>query len=293
MHQPRLLLLGFGALNRQVAARLQDRFDILAVSRTPQQPEGVTHCALDLEQDALDALPVDIDVAIYCLTPSAFTPEGYEAVYVKSLQRVLNRLRSGSIKRLLFVSSTSVYGQENDEWVDEDSATEPASFSGATLLQAEALLADADIATTVVRFSGIYGAGRTRLLQQALDGQIALSGPSGYTNRIHEQDAVGVLCHLAELAMAKPLQPCYLASDCEPVRMHDVAQWIREQACSRVECAQEAAPAQQKRRAGSKRCANQRLLASGFRFSYPTFREGYGEMIEAYIAQNSQANTKE
>ncbi|ABC32958.1 Nucleoside-diphosphate-sugar epimerase [Hahella chejuensis KCTC 2396] len=293
MHQPRLLLLGFGALNRQVAARLHDRFDILAVSRTPQQPEGVAHYALDLEQDALDDLPDDIDVAIYCLTPSAFTPEGYEAVYVKSLQRVLERLRSSSIRRLLFVSSTSVYGQENDEWVDEDSVTEPSGFSGATLLKAESLLADSDIATTVVRFSGIYGAGRTRLLQQALDGQVALSGPSGYTNRIHEQDAVGVLCHLTELAADKPLQSCYLASDCEPVRMHEVAQWIREQACSRVECAPEAAPAQQKRRAGSKRCANQRLRASGFHFRYPTFREGYGEMIEAYIAESGRENSKE
>ena len=147
--------------------------------------------------------------------------------------------------------------------------------SGA-LLEAEQRLHDSPIPGTVVRFSGIYGNDRDGMLSKMRDGSIAPNPDSGYTNRIHEDDAVGALCHLVERELnAGELATCYLASDCEPVRLDDVVAWGREQ----TPCAPPQPDARKGGRAGSKRCSNKRLLESGFRFRYPDFRAGYRELI--------------
>lgn len=74
------------------------------------------------------------------------------------------------------------------------------------------------------------------------------------------------------------LEPLYVASDCEPVRLDEVVDWVRSQ----VPC--KAPPVEGARkggRAGSKRCSNRKLLQSGFEFRYPPdYRAGgYREMI--------------
>jgi hypothetical protein len=101
--------------------------------------------------------------------------------------------------------------------------------------------------------------------------------PAPFSNRIHEEDAAAAVAHLNELALAgKPLDTCYVASDCEPVRLDEVVDWVREQ----VPCAEPVTEARKGGRAGSKRCNNRRLLQTGFTFRYPDFRAGYRKMIE-------------
>src|SRR5690606_24678099 len=188
----------------------------------------------------------------------------YRELFVDGLENLLRVLDRQRLRRLIFVSSTGVYHQDDDSWVDEESPTEPTSFSGRRLLEAERLLAQSLKVGTSVRFSGIYGGDRTRLLEQILAGEIdpAVQGP--YTNRIHEQDCIGVLEHLVRKALeGGSLESCYLASDCEPVRIADIAYWVREQVGQLTLAANAGAPP---RRAGSKRCCNRRLLASGYRF---------------------------
>ena len=83
---------------------------------------------------------------------------------------------------------------------------------------------------------------------------------------------------LAEKALdGEVIDNLYLASDCEPVRLDEVVEWVREQ----VPCAEPVPDARKGGRAGSKRCSNRRLLDSGFQFRYPDFRTGYREMIDS------------
>lgn len=127
-----------------------------------------------------------------------------------------------------------------------------------------------------MRFSGIYGPSRQQFLEAVINGRMDPASPAPFSNRIHEADAVAVVCHLVNLALeGKPLETCYLASDCEPVRLDEVVAWVREQ----VPSATPVADARKGGRAGSKRCSNRRLLESGFDFRYPDFRAGYREMI--------------
>src|SRR5690606_24982960 len=105
-------------------------------------------------------------------------------------------IRSSPVRRVLFASSTAVYGQDDGSWVDETSPTEPRRFTGRCLLEAEALLAGSGLGFSNVRFAGIYGPGRGRLLSQVLDGSAVFGSEPHITNRIHRDDCAGFLQHL-------------------------------------------------------------------------------------------------
>ena len=276
----RILVAGCGNLGGAIASRLKDGHQVFGLRRNSDRvPEGVRAVKADLlNGDQLaSALPDHLDIVIYCLTPSQYDDAGYRDAFVTGLSNLLNALGDQPLKRLFFISSSSVYSQNNDEWVDETSPTEPARSSGEIILEGERVAADSGHSATVVRFSGIYGPSRKRFLQAVMEGEMDPAAPAPYSNRVHEADAADAVCHLTRLALAgNPIESCYLASDCEPARLDEVVAWVRDQ----LPCKAPGPDARKGGRAGSKRCSNQRLLDSGFRFRYPDYRVGYGEMID-------------
>ena len=278
---PRILVAGCGKLGGTIASQLTETAEVFGLRRNASQiPPGVHPVAADLlESDSLaDALPERLDAIVYCLTPSTYDDTGYYNAFVKGLENLLQALGSHFLKRLVFVSSSSVYSQNDDSWVNEDSPTEPARYSGRAILQGERLALTSQHPATVVRFSGIYGPSRRRFLESVVNGEMDPAKPAPFSNRIHEADAAAAVCHVLELALAgSPVEDCYLASDCEPARLDEVVEWVRQQ----VPCQPPKADARKGGRAGSKRCDNRRLRQSGFEFRYPDFRAGYREMIES------------
>ena len=241
---------------------------------------GIEAVAVDLADPAtLTGLP-DADTLVYVVSADRFEEEAYRAAYPDGLKAVLQEFsgRDRAPRRVFFVSSTSVYAQRDGEVVDEASPAEPSGFSGTLMCEAEQALLDHDLPGTVVRFSGIYGPGRDRLIRQVGEGRIAPASPVMYSNRIHRDDCAGALAHLIGLALAdEPVAPLYLGSDCEPAPLNEVMAWLAKQL--KVE-ATETIQSPLRRRA-SKRCSNARLLESGYRFRYPSFREGYAQVLQA------------
>lgn len=276
---PRILVAGCGKLGGAIAETLSQEAEVFGLRRNPARiPQGVHALGADLlERKQVEAiLPESLDIVIYCLTPSSYDEEGYRNAYVRGLENLVAALGSQRLTRLFFVSSSSVYSQNDDSWVDETSPTDPARFSGQMVLAGEQTALNSGHPATAIRFSGIYGPTRQQFLEAVMNGRMDPASPAPFSNRIHEADAVAAVCHLVNRALAgEPLDPCYLASDCEPVRLDEVVAWVREQ----VPCAAPEPDARKGGRAGSKRCSNKRLLESGFRFRYPDFRAGYREMI--------------
>lgn len=276
---PRILVAGCGKLGGDMARVLAKEATVYGLRRNPDKvPEGVHPVGADLtDRDQLqEVLPPDLDIVIYCLAPSQYDEQGYRDAYVNGLANLMDSLRGQPPKRLFYVSSTSVYSQNSDEWVDESSPTEPARFSGEQVLAGEKLALAGNFPATVVRFSGIYGHTRRRFLEAVQKGEMNPRTPGPYSNRIHEVDAVGAVAHLTRMALDNErLKDCYLASDCEPIRLDEAVAWVREQ----VPCEPPGPDARTGGRAGSKRCSNQRLLETGFRFEYPDFKAGYLAII--------------
>jgi nucleoside-diphosphate-sugar epimerase len=276
---PRILVAGCGKLGGDMARILSEEAKVFGLRRHPEKvPEGVAGLGADLTDpdQVRQVLPDNLDIVIYCLAPSQYDEQGYRDAYVNGLANLIGALRGQPLKRLFYISSTSVYAQNSDEWVDENSATEPARFSGQQVLAGEQLALESGLPATVVRFSGIYGHTRKRFLDAVQKGKMNPRTPAPYSNRIHEADAARAIAHLSRMALdGRPLESCYLASDCEPVRLNEAVAWVREQ----VDCQPPVADARTGGRAGSKRCNNQRLLDTGFRFEYPDYKAGYLAII--------------
>ncbi len=298
MKDNHILIIGGGAIGMPVAKQLVIDHAVTVVTRSPyMQKQTETTGELNLltadicQPNTLEScLAHKPDVILVCVSPPTFSEAAYQQVYVTGIQSLLLALKnvSHNPKHLFFISSTSVYHQNDDSWVDEHAPTEPGSFSGKALLEAESELTRSSIPSTVIRFSGIYGGDRTRLIEQVLEGSHTTYLKEAYTNRIHEQDCIRLIVHLIRKCLiGEPLQPLYLASDCQPTRMGAVFDVIRHELIAGgiplPEATQDGTKG--KRRAGSKRCSNRAIRKTGFSFLYPTFKEGYTEMVRRYIEQ--------
>ncbi|WP_207060684.1 SDR family oxidoreductase [Motiliproteus sp. SC1-56] len=246
-------------------------------------PAAIEGVAGDVTRpETLSGLPRDVDYLVYSVAAPRFDADCYRAVYVQGLGNVLQALqgRQTAPRRCFFVSSSAVYHQRDGEWVDETSPTRPTSFSGQAMLEAERLLEEAPLATTAVRLSGIYGPGRRRLLEWVKAGVACAAEPVLYSNRIHRDDAVGILDFLIRRDLdGQEVAGLYLASDPHPSPYHEVLEWLRQALALPLPAPERYEDFSQRLRTGSKRCDSSRLQASGYRFIYPSYREGFADLI--------------
>jgi nucleoside-diphosphate-sugar epimerase len=111
-------------------------------------------------------------------------------VYVDGLANVL-RWIAPAAPRFLYLSSTSVYGQNAGEWVDEASECRPDSPNGQVCLEAEQLLQGALPSAMILRLAGIYGPGRLIARIEALRAGAPIEGhPEAWLNLIQVDDVV-------------------------------------------------------------------------------------------------------
>ena len=239
-------------------------------------PEEIRALPADLDEPAsLGAVPPHTDAVVYAAAADAADEAAYRRAYVRGVRNLAGLFagRGEVPERLLFVSSTSVYGESGGEWVDEETPPRPPRFNGRIVLEGERAAGAAGARhATVVRFGGIYGPGRGRLIERVREGAGCAPAPVHWTNRIHAEDCAGVLHHLLELVDPAPL---YVAVDDEPAPRREVMEWLA--ARMGLPCPP---PGGAPVRAGrGRRCRNARLRASGYRFRHPTYREGYAALL--------------
>ncbi len=272
----RVLIAGCGALGVATGRVLAARGDTVFGLRRHAAglPDAVAPVEADLlRPESLRALPGALDAVVYMPTPDSRDEAGYEATYVRGLEHLLEALGAAPA-RLVYVSSTSVYGQSDGSWVDEDSATEPARFNGRLVLAGEAVArATGGVA---LRLGGIYGPGRSRLLARIRAGEHRVQRePPRYTNRIHREDAAEATARLVQLESPAP---AYVGVDDAPVPEAELGDWLAAQLG--VPPPAEKPPPDDPATARGKRCANTRLRAAGWTPRYPSYREGYGALLD-------------
>jgi nucleoside-diphosphate-sugar epimerase len=282
MSAPSVLIAGCGDVGSRLATQLLDfGWEVHGLRRNVARlPKGVIGVAGDLfNKDCPATWPIGaVDYLVYCTAATDHDEAGYRAAYIQGLQHVLEWLNDygQAPKRLVFVSSSSVYGQQNGEWVDETSSAVAAGYSGQVMLEAEQLALNSGFPASVVRLTGIYGPGREWLLTQVRRGYRVVTDPPLYGNRIHVDDAAGLMAFLLEADhRGVALDDVYIGVDDAPAPLADVVAWLREY-LGVTEWADDASV----RRTGSKRCSNARAKALGWTPKYPSFREGYAAILE-------------
>ena len=242
---------------------------------------GITPVQADITDPRhLRKLSPNYDAIINLVSSSKGGVEDYRQVYLEGTRNILRWLAGTKLSpglRYLYTSSTSVYAQADGSWVAEESPAEPDSPTSQMLIETERELltarAERNFPAVLLRASGIYGPGRGHLFKQFLRGEASLRDDgSSWINMIHVDDLAAAIAHL--LTLPDLPAPIYNLTDDEPVTQLDFFTWLAK-ALNRP--LPPSAPADPNRKRGltNKRVSNARLKSTGFRFTYPTFREGY------------------
>ncbi len=277
----KILIIGCGSIGTQLANVLSNKgHQVTGLKRNPPETDAgnVDYFAADIASSSdLKDLPVDFDTLYFIVSPDGRNEENYRDIYESGLNNLLKKFALADSKpHWIFVSSTSVYGQSQGEWVDEDSIAQPYNHCSQLVRQAEQKLIALAPGNIVVRFSGIYGPGREHLLRMAMQVPAIQRNPPYFTNRIHQQDCIGVLAFLLERGLAgAALEQCYLASDDEPAPLWEVMLWL----AGHLKCQPPTVKSVDNHAVMNKRCSNRRLKALGYKFRYPSFKDGYIELI--------------
>jgi nucleoside-diphosphate-sugar epimerase len=219
------------------------------------------------------------DTLLYCVGYRGGIGPLRWAVYVEGLRAVLDSV-GPEVGRVIFISSTGVYAEQDGGWVDEDSPCGPSRESGRALLAAEQVLAAHALGDrgVVLRLAGIYGPGRLPQRAELLAGE-PLAVPAGhYVNLIHVDDAAAAV--LAAEERATPPRT-YVIADGHPVERREYLTELARQLGLAPPLFRERLPGEVARhRGGNKRASNRRMREElAVKLTHPTCLEGLASSI--------------
>ncbi|WP_343618816.1 NAD-dependent epimerase/dehydratase family protein [Flavobacterium sp.] len=121
----------------------------------------------------------------------AVDPSTEKKAFVEKIKNLIPFIEKSAVNKVLFVSSTSVYGDDND-FITEETSANPDTESGKQLVLAENLLREnQNFETTIVRFGGLIGEDRHPV--KFLAGKENLENPDAPINLIHLKDCIGII----------------------------------------------------------------------------------------------------
>ena len=123
--------------------------------------------------------------------PPGLRGKGPKESYVSKISLLHLALKKTGVKQVIFVSSTSVYG-DTEGMVTEKTKPIPSTASGKQLLKCEELFStDTTLSTTIIRFGGLIGSDRHPI--SMLTGRENLNGGNAPINLIHLDDCIGII----------------------------------------------------------------------------------------------------
>ena len=205
---------------------------------------------------------------VLCPAPDERSDAAYRSVYLEGISNYLQAIRKNPRPNLIvYLSSTAVYGERGGAWVDETTPLRPETEKQKILIEAETQVLESGYPAAVFRLGGIYGPGRNSLAK--LEEKCAQT-PDAYTNMIHVDDIAGAMPVLFNKGQEGNV---YLGVDDEPVKRSEFHAWLTSKLGK--------TPLQTfSSQAGGKRCRNTKLKSLDYKFQYPTFREGYLDLID-------------
>ena len=283
----RVLIVGCGYVGIPLGAALvQAGHEVHGLRRSTTRTDELSNAGIhpliaditNLKQ--LETLPCAYEWVVNCVSSSGGGAADYQAVYLEGMRNLLSWLSRSPPKKLIYTSSTSVYGQNDGSIVNEASPTEPEAETSRVLIETEKLLLKSPkVPGIVLRLAGIYGPNRGYWFKQFLAGEATISGKGERVlNMVHRDDIVGAI--IAALDRGEPGQ-IYNVADDEPVTQLECFQWLAERTGKALPPPNKEPLSHRKRGASNKQVSNARLKRElNYRFQYPTFREGFVALTE-------------
>ena len=233
MNSHNILIIGQGDIGLPVTNKLaQDGLNVTGLARRDRQNYALDDKAKFMQADALTLMAEQLQdfthIAII-VTPDEYSTSGYHNSYLainQHLAALADKLPT--LERIVFISSTAIYGQDSGEWIDEDTTPMlPEREASQVVLQAEqALQQSFDDRAIIIRPSGIYGRERLMRVRKAKEPQKQPIAAGAWTNRIMDSDLVTIITKVLTIEEPKPV---YIATDYLPVTSFTLTIWLCEQ----------------------------------------------------------------
>lgn len=285
--QPALLIVGCGDVGLRVLKLLRGRWRVLALTSTPSRREALRQAgAVPLLGNLDDATTLGrlgglADAVLHLAPPPS---SGEHDTRTRHLLQAL--ARGGRVRRIVYASTSGVYGDCGGARFDETRAVQPATARARRRVDAEAQLRwmgrRSGVAVSMLRVPGIYAADRDgghprERLQRGTP--VLRAADDVYTNHIHADDLARAC--VAALYRALPQRVLHVSDDTE---LHmgeyfdlaaDLCSLPRPPRISRAEAATQLSPMQLSFMSESRRLDNRRLKRElRLRLRYPTVAEG-------------------
>jgi len=233
MSTQNLLIIGQGDIGLPVTNKLaQDSFNVTGLARNEREHYHLDSEATFMQADALTLTAEqlqDFTHMAIIVTPDDYSTSGYHESYFAINQHLATLApKLTNLKRIVFISSTGIYGQDNGEWIDENTApVSPEREASTVILQAEQVLQQGfGDKAIIIRPSGIYGRARLMRLRKAKEKQKEPVAAQHWSNRIMDRDLVNIITNVLTIDAPKSL---YIATDYASVTTHDLGVWLSEQ----------------------------------------------------------------
>jgi nucleoside-diphosphate-sugar epimerase len=200
----KIAILGCGWLGLPLAKKLIEKGYVVKGSTTSKEKlvilenVGILPYQIKLEENEItgniESFLENTDVLVVDVPPKL--RGDFKENFVQKIKTLLPFIEDSKVKKVLFVSSTSVYGDTFPiQEIDEESALHPDSEGGKQLVEVEELLhSNTTFQTTILRFGGLIGPARNPA--KFLAGRENVENPEAPINFIHQEDCIGIICEL-------------------------------------------------------------------------------------------------
>lgn len=275
------LIIGQGAIGSQVSNELaRNGLKVTGNARGKRNQydlmDSVEYIQSDARKLVIDQL-IDFTHIVIIVSPDRYCSEGYADSYLAVARHISKfNVVLTKLQRLVFISSTGVYGQSDGTWIDELTEPKIPTMEGAQIiLQAETLLQQAYDKLIIIRPSGIYGQQRLMRIKKAQESLKQPISDNAWTNRIMDTDLVHIICQVLQTEQPKRV---YLATDYQPVTSYELMVWLCRELNTQIPDSIEDSPITGKR-------VHSNIPLSWLKF--PDWKKGYQDIL-SQLAHNKQ-----
>ena len=287
----KLFCFGYGQVAKHFVKKITKQNQNLELSVTSRQKthkevlDGIKFNSYEFENDNFDAdINLKIKEADYILV--SIPPISGEDIVIKNFKE---QLKNTKAKWITYLSATSVYGDHNGEWVNEQSETKPSTFNGKNRLKAEndwqLYSKQNNLPLQIFRLSGIYSK-QNNILKRLKTGQVKIiKKERHFFSRIHIEDIANIL--LISLRRFKTNE-IYNVSDDQPASQEEVALYgsillkINKPNPLKIEDLEEGTLKDFYKE--SKKVDNKKIKEFlNYKFIYPSYKQGLDNIINNFI----------
>ncbi len=291
MSKLKVFCFGFGQVAKYFVKKIIEEKQALELNiSSRKKTHKFTYEGLNLNSYEFNTEKIDIEIntkirsADFILV--SIPPNENEDIVLKNFKKIIKQTKT---KWITYLSATSVYGNHDGEWVDEESETKPTSISGINRLNAEnqwlKFSNENNLPLQIFRLSGIYSV-QNNILKRLISGQVKIvKKENHFFSRVHVEDIANLLFHSMQKFKSNEI---YNVSDDQPASQEEIASYgsrlLKVKSPEFLELDDLEEGMLKDFYKDSKKVNNQKAKKFfNYQFTYPTYKEGLDKIFNDIV----------